>query len=883
MKMSAHQGEETVKEPLRSPLAIKADASESLRVTRERHRRGEDPFRVVQGLSQAIDGILRQIFLEAFGDAQNRVALVAVGGYGRRELCPHSDVDLLFLRDRLAPEGRIEKLVRLLWDGGFQLGHSVRSPAECFRFMADDAITASTLLENRYLIGSRPLYDRFLATAVNRYRKRHGESFAQAKIEQLRASISGEGRTIYVLEPHLKDGSCCLRDIQRVLWIENIRKQVGTFEDLERSDAFSREDVAGLRDAYGFYLRVRCELHFTAGLKLDILERDSLPEIARRLGYSEQPREAAEKLLADYFRHASSTYRFLRYYLETGTRGQRFLSKLAHKFLGGGAPPSLFVEKKVLFPRDELRDVSTGEEVMDIFLLAHREDVVLSESICDIIRRKIRASEVDLERSLSVYARLVEILRGRRNVGRVIKSLYEAGVLSRLIPEFQGLEGLVNFDGHHQFTVDEHTLRALEELDRVEAGAADVPGEFRAIFGEIESHLALRVAMLLHDIGKGMRGASHTVSGDKAAVIICERMGLDAGTTDTVKFLVYHHLKLFEVSEKRDFTEERVIESFAKLVGDEERLKMLYLLTYVDIRAVGPGTWTAWKGVQLHELYERTLRRLHTGAIEGQSIEEVLAGTRLAEDDRRRIVEHCARIGGSYALEIVPERMLDHIRLAGEFRATQEAQVDFEAFLGYSEITVCCRDRPHLFADLAGVLFAEGFNLLAARIFSSDDGLALDTFYVEVADGVRIDMGKRIHRVRDRLRRIDRKEIVVEDLIRQWVKTYRFRRMQPTGPSVYPPRVTFDNEASRECTVIDVSARDRPGLLYDLAQALSRLGLDVRTAKVSTLTDRARDSFYVVESDGAKISSAARVKEVERTLLREAQGGSSILSPKAPP
>ncbi|MCZ6793999.1 MAG: [protein-PII] uridylyltransferase [Planctomycetota bacterium] len=861
-----------------SVQTIRADVSQFLRVTRERHRRGEAPLRVVQGLSDGIDGILRQLFVQLFEGAQERVALVAVGGYGRRELCPYSDIDLLFLRDRQSPDEKIQKLVTFLWDGGFQLGHSVRTPQECFEFMVDDYVTAASLLESRFLIGSRRLYERFQAIALNRFRKRRGEDFARTKLERLKESVLGEGRTIYVLEPHLKEGACQLRDIQRVMWVENIRRDRATFDDLARGEDFASEQASALREAYGMYLRLRCELHFTSGLKQDILERDSLPEMAASLGYQGSVRRSVERLMADYYRHAREVYRFLRHYIETGTQGRRFLSKLSRKFFGKQLKPYLFVEKGILFLNGELPAHDLGEEIVDVFFLAQREGLRLSESLCGTIRQRIDDASVDLSRSPRISERFLSILRDGERAGRVLKSMHEAGVLAGIVPEFRALDGLVDFSGYHQFTVDEHILRTLEMLDRIEAGADDVDQEFHGIFGEIEDRLPLRLALLLHDVGKGMSG-DHAVSGSEAAILVCERLGLDEETAETVEFLIYRHLKMFNISEQRNFTEDGVVESFASLVGSAERLKMLYLLTYVDVSSVGPGTWTAWKGAQLAELYQRTLACLRSGVRTPEKLREALGEAGLSHEDRDLVLDHCKRIdSATYVSEILPERMLDHVRLVESFRATGHVQVGQQSFGGYYELTLCCPDRPHLFADLTGVLFSEGFNVLGARIFSRDDGIALDIFYVEVADDVQVDIEKRVTRIRDKLQRIESRTSAPEDLIRQWAKSYRFRKLRRSRQSIINPAVEFDNEASDLYTVIDVVARDRPGLLYDLACAISRLGLDLRTAKVSTLTDRAQDAFYVVEADGKKVSNPARMKEIELSLIQEIESPSSVLA-----
>jgi [protein-PII] uridylyltransferase len=856
--------------------SLKADITQVHAAALDLHRQGENPFRVVEAISDGVDTILRRLFLEFLADEAEDVALLATGGYGRRELCPQSDIDVLFVRQSGRAAERIERMVRALWDGGFKPGHAVRTPEECHAYMVDDINTASALLESRYLAGSQRLHDRFLARAVRRYSSTRKSSFTRAKLDLLRRSLDDPQRTIYVIEPNLKEGVCGLRDIQRVLWIENMKHRGGTFDAIGARPSFSAGELEKVKAAYAFYLRVRCELHFTNGVRQDILERDSVPLIASNLGYDRGGEEqaAVEKLMGDYYRHARNVYRFLRYYLETSTRATGFLERVSRSLLAERVKPHLSLWKGRLYLAGEPPPL-TAEAVLEVFEVAQEKDARLSETLCEWIRRTMAASEADLSREGPILQAFRRILRGGKNAGRLLKTMHDTGVLGRILPEFARLDCLVNFDGHHQFTVDEHTLKTLRELDQIETRPEYPEEEFRRIFFEIKDHLPLRLALLLHDIGKAIPG-QHSVSGTETAMLISERLGIDEKTMATVEFLIYRHLELFRVSERRDFSEEGVIQSLARLVEHEDRLKMLYLLTYIDIVSVGPGTWTRWKGAQLSELYQKTLIHLRAGELPRENLDVALATAGIDDENRRKVIEHCRKMGTpGYARETLPERMLFHVGLVDRFTATGETQVALESFVGYHEITFCGADRPRLFADLTGVLFSEGLNLLGARIFSRTDGVVLDLFQVEVADTVQVGIEERVDRIRRKIRRIESGAEGVEDFIRQRARTYRTKRWRKP---LYGPSVSFDNESSGASTVIEVSAGDRPGLLYDLAMGLHRLDLDVRTAKVSTLADRAHDVFYVVERDGRKIDSSARRSQVGQALIARANGPTAALS-----
>lgn len=864
--------------PTLSPaaLSLKAEVARLRDDALEFHRRGEDPFAVVELLTAGFDRLVVSLFAEHLRGQEDNVALVAVGGFGRREQCPHSDLDLLFVRRNKTASEQISKMVTTIWDSGVALGHAVRTPDECFQFMDDDLTTANTMLESRLLAGSEHLFAQFRSRAVLRYRRRRREKFIAGKIALLNQSVEDPQRTIYVLEPNLKEGMCGLRDIQRVLWIENMRIEGSSFDSLLSQGRFNKSEVEGLKAAYAFYLRLRTELHFTNNVRQDILERDSVLDVARNLGYTggRDDQGAVEKLMSDYYRHARVVYRFLRFYLQTDTRGRSYVERILRWWRAEKVNPYLSLYKNRLYLAQNPPDGVQPATLLEIFTIAQDRNARISEHLCNWIRRKLKGLDADIGRMPEILHGFRSFLRGK-HVGRVLKTMHATGFLDRALPEFGKLDCLVSFDGHHQFTVDEHTLKTLEELDRIESDPAYPEPELKAILGEIKDHLPLRLALLLHDVGKSIPG-EHSVSGTEAAKLICERLGLEERIIESVDFLIYRHLELFRVSELRDFSEDRVVESLARLVGTEERLKMLYLLTYLDIYSVGPGTWTNWKGAQLSELYNRTLIRLRTGALRGENLEVELAASELKDEERAQVLEHCRLMGApGYAREVLPERMLFHVGLVAKFRSGREMQVEIESFLGYQEVTFCGGDRPRLFADLAGVLYSEGFNVLGARIYSRSDGVVIDLFQVEVADTMNVSVQDRVGRIRKKIHKMESGQETLEGFLRERDRTRRGKRWRKP---LFGPKVDIDDEISEVCSVIEVSAGDRPGLLYVLAMTLHRLNLDVRTAKVSTHTDRAHDAFYVTERGGAKVGGGARRDEIVQALLKEAQGAGAEVS-----
>jgi [protein-PII] uridylyltransferase len=835
-----------------------------------RHRGGEDVRRVVEGLSDAMDSLLRPLLQDLAANANTEMAVFAVAGYGRREICPQSDLALLFLVDSPEGAGGVEPLAGLLRKAGLPIVHSASRPEECLAAMQEEAVTAAALLEARHLSGSERLLRRFQGI-LSRFVK-SPEAFVAAGLESLRESLAGPNRTIFVTEPHLKEGTACLWDLQRIRWIERMRRGAvdAKIEDLSSQGDHALDQVRRLTEAYDFYLRVRCELHFVERLAQDLLTQESQGEVARGLGY---PEPSAQRLLEDYHRHSFAVLTFARQYLETAGQGRRFLSKLRSRFFSSRVSPFLSLLDGRLYLAAE--PPGPGEQVpaqiLSVFTAAQSRNAELSESLAAWIRARTADASLDFARSPEVEPLFLELLAGGRNVGRLLTRMHETGVLARIIPEFGPLSGLVKLDGHHQFTVDEQTLRALRELDRVEADAGHPEREIVELLAAIPDRLPLRLALLLRNLGMAAAGGGGAGEAPPA-VLICERLGLDAETIQTVEHLLYHRFLMLKYSERTDFTVDQVVESFARLMENPERLALHYLFSYFELHSMGQGVWTAWKGAQLYDLYQRTLIVLKTGSLPaGGNLEEALAAAGIEGERARKVLDHCALMENqAYCRETIPERMAYHLDLVEKHLASGAMQVGLDVQVGHSEITFCGSDRPGLFADLTGVLLSEGLDILGARIFSRQDRVAIDVFQVEVADRLPVAMAQRVESLRRKIDRIGRNEVSVEDLIAERARRHPF---PGRAASPLPPKVTFDNELSPNCTVIEVDAPDRTGLLHALASTLSALGLDLRAARVSTLIDRAHDAFYVVLPGAGKVLDGATQEKTSKALL------ASILRP----
>lgn len=834
------------------------------------YREGTDTLEAVRAYTGLVDEILVNQAAGLLAPDCDGVAVVAVGGYGRKELCPYSDIDLLFLiRDGYKP-ATVPRLVQRLWDAGFQPGQSLRTPNECYSWMVDDIETATALVEDRFLWGNSALHEKFQTGSLSRFRGKRRTSFIKQQLALLEESLDNPKRSIYVTEPNPKEGMAGLRDIQRVRWIENMCGRAHTFPDLLQDGSFAAERVELLREAYAFYLRVRVALHFGNNTRLDVLERDSQAAVARELGYADgggSDHAAVEALMSDYYRHARSVYRFLRFYLETETRGRRFYSGLTRRFFSESVSPFLSLYRGQLFLSGPPPHGGTPDEILNVFRVAQQRSASFSEEVREALRTWAQAAGGNFTHSAPVLRMFMRILEEGRDVGLLLKRMNEAGVLERIIPEFGRLNFLVSFDGHHHFTVHEHTLKTLQEFDRIAMDEAYKERIFRRVYEQISDPLALRLALLLHDIGKGFPG-DHSVSGTELSHRILTRLGVDGERGDTVEFLVYRHLELFNVSQRRDISEPEVIEGLARLVKTEARLNMLYLLTYIDVTSVGPGTWTRWKGAQLAEVYQRTREYLRSGKPIDERLEDVVARAKFSLEEKEKVLNHCRHMNNpAYVREVLPRRLLAHAELAEAVSAEAPLQVAVESYGDYHEVVFCGFDHRRLFANLSGLLFSEGFNILGARIAARDDNLALNRFEVEMADGVRVGIEARLERLRRKIDSMVTRTAFIPDVIRQRMRIYR----QNSGASpLYGPSVVINNEGSERHTIIELNAPDRPGLLYDLATTLYNLDLDVCMAKVSTFEERVHDVFYVLENDRAKVDNPARRLEIELALRRAA-------------
>lgn len=861
--------------------------------------RGEETVRarsflLDQTIRAVYDLAADRVYPAANPTAAERICLAAVGGYGRGELAPHSDVDLLFLLPwKLGPRAEqvIEYVLYMLWDLGLKVGQAARSVEECIRRARTDQTICTAILEARYVWGERALFDELRARFRDRAAAGSERGFVEAKLAERDRRHRRMGDSRYVLEPNVKDGKGGLRDLHTLFWIAKFLFRAGDSAELVRRGVLTAGEAARLDRAQRFLWTVRCHLHYLAGRGEDRLTFDLQAGIGARLGYRDRAgARGVERFMKHYYLTAKGVGDLTGIFsaaleVEHARRPRFALPRLG---LPRKAPDGFVVEagRLALAKGRKFRD-----RPLDLLRLFH----AAQDAGLDVHPRPLRAVTRNL--------RLVDGLRGDPEANRLfldmltsprdpetaLRRLNEAGVFGRFIPDFGRIVAQMQHDMYHVYTVDEHSIRAVGVLRGIEAGefADEMPVATR-VAPTVQSRRALLMAVLLHDIAKG-RGGDHSTLGAGVAERLCPRLGLTAEETGTVSWLVRHHLAMSNTAFRRDLSDPQTIAGFVETVRSPERLKLLLLLTAADIRAVGPGVWTAWKAALLRDLY-RAAEEVLTGGLAAEDGEARVARARsalrraLADWPQAEAEAQIERGAPAWWLSCPPDAHLRHARLMrrareGGAKLLVECRVD--RYRGVTEIVVHTADHPGLFAQIAGALALSGANIVDARIFTMTDGTALDTFWVEDAAGGPIERRDRLDRISTTIERM----LAGEKAPRRALAGLRGRAPAGRGGAFdAAPRVIVDNAASRTHTVIEVNGRDRPGLLYALTRALAGQNVQIASARIATYGESAADVFYVKDVFGLKIDKEARLRQIRAALLEAlAPGPAPAETPAAAP
>jgi [protein-PII] uridylyltransferase len=815
--------------------------------------------------------------------ASGRLCVVAVGGYGRGALAPGSDIDVLFLlqgQNRASDEAVVESMLYFLWDLKQKVGHATRTVEECLKQAKADMTIRTTLLECRFLLGDRKLLDTLLARFDHEIVRLTAPEFVAAKLAERDQRIQRAGASRYLVEPNVKEGKGGLRDLNTLFWIAKYAYRVQDAEALVGVGLFSEQELRLFRRCETFLWKVRCHLHFLTGRPEERLSFDLQRAIAGKLGYSERDGlSAVERFMKHYFvmaKHVGDLTNIVCAALEERQAKpravfDRFVSRFKQR---RGKPrdlgPFALETDRVTIPSNDIFEKSPINLIRLFYVAAHNELAIHPDAL-RLVTQSLPRIDAKLRADPEANRLFLEILTNPQSSERALRLMNEAGVLGRFIPDFGRIVALMQFNMYHHYTVDEHLLRAMGELAALELHLrdSDLPLS-SAIMPTISHRRALYVALLLHDIAKG-RKEDHSIAGAQVARKLCPRLGLDEAETETVAWLVEQHLIMSNIAQSRDLADPRTIEAFAKVVQSIERLKMLTILTVCDIRAVGPGVWNGWKGELLRTLYWET--------------EVVLAGGHSSVDRKRRVeqaqmelreklpawsdpefADYVARHYPAYWLKVDVAHKVQHALLLHASAVEMHSlatEVSTDAFRSVTELTVIAPDHPRLLSIIAGACAAAGANIVDAQIFTTTDGLALDTICISRAFERDEDEKRRGRRIARAIEQALRGEIRLSDQVAAKAGASASRGDTFT----VPPDVVIDNSLSNMYSVVEVSGLDRPGLLFDLTFALSRLNLNIGSAHIVTFGEKAVDAFYVTDLTGAKVVDPTRQAAVRRQLL----------------
>jgi [protein-PII] uridylyltransferase len=882
--------------PDKSPLAMRVRASELIRNHLEQIRKEAEAQLVATGkgtacaklLSDREDDIIRSLFdlacNDVFPDARSAaqsVAIVAVGGYGRGTLAPGSDIDLLFVMPSKGDPGVtkvVEFILYALWDARQKVGHSTRTIEECLRLSKTDNTILTSILEARFICGSKAQFDDLVASFRRNILQTSAKKFVTEKLAERDQRHAKSGESRYSVEPDIKDGKGGLRDLHTLFWIAKFLFEANSPEELAEKGVFSRDELKRFQKCEDFLLAVRCHLHFISKRGEEKISFDRQSELAERLGYKGHAGlKHVERFMKHYFLVAKEVGDLTRIFCASlearHLKDAPRLNRVITAFFSGGrvshaGHKDFRVESgRISFSVPEIfeRDPSN---LIRIFKIASEQNAEVHPDALRLIRRSLRLIDEKLRNDADANVLFLDLLTDSHDPETILRMMNEAGVLGRFLPEFGKVVGMMQFNMYHHYTVDEHLIRTVGVLHGIEAGefSGDHPLS-TAILPALKSRRALYVAALLHDVAKG-RPEHHSIAGERIARTIAPRLGLGASETDTVAWLIRQHLLMSETAQMRDLNDFKTIIDFTAVVQSLERLKLLLVLTVCDIRAVGPGVWNGWKGQLLRTLYteaEPMLTGGHTAVSRKDRVQFAqdlfLSHHRDWTEDQKKNAR--SKHYDAYWLNVPLERQLQHEALIA--RATPRevtTEIKSDAFAAITEITIYAPDHPRLLALLFGACTAANANIVGAQIFTTTDGMALDTILLQREFTDEFDERRKAEHVCATITKVLRGQMRLRDVLQH--------AQSPQGRAkafTVEPTVMIDNAQSNKYTLVEINGLDRLGLLHALTDALFHLNLNIGSAHITTFGEKAVDVFYVTDLTGGKIESQTRQKQIEAQLM----------------
>ena len=804
-----------------------------------------------------------------------QLCIIAVGGYGRGELAPFSDIDLLFLlpyKQTPRVEQVVETILYLLWDMKLKVGHSTRSIDECMRQAKADMTVRTAILESRYICGEISLMEQMIARFREEIIKGSALEFVEAKLKESDDRHRQLGDSRYVIEPNIKDGKGGLRDLHKLFWIGKYAYKTDVVSALVSEGVLSLDDARRFAKAQKQLWTIRCHLHYLAGREEDRLTVDHQREIAKRLGYMDRSgNTAVERFMKHYYLTAKDVGDLTRIFCaaieEEHQRKPRL--KLSAPWRRPKSLGDFELEGGRLNAKDPEIFSKDPVNFLRMFHVAQENDLEFHPQILKLVNQDLKFIDKKLRHDQKANSLFLEILTSKKGPERILRRMNEAQVFGRFIPDFGKVVAQMQYDMYHVYTVDEHTIIMLGILFKIEKRELEeIAPTASSVVGKVISRRELYVAVLLHDIAKG-RGGDHSILGEKVARRLCPRFGMTAEETETVAWLVRWHLLMSYAAFKRDINDPKTIEDFTAIVRSPERLRLLLVLTVADIRAVGPNVWNSWKGTLLSELYWLAEEAL----LGHSSIKAQTARIEKVHDDlekeliswtSKELHTHFKQGYPSYWLTYDKDTLVRHanlIKKANDDKTALTVNTLIDSDRGITEVIVYTADHPGLFSRIAGALASAGANVVDAKITTMRNGMALDSFWVQDGNGNDFEDTTRLTNAIS--------ETLSSGIHLGQLLASRPNKLPKRAQAMdVPHRVLIDNKASSTHTVIEVNGRDQPGLLHRLTKSLAEQNLQISSAKISTYGASIVDVFYVKDLFGLKLHENKRLESIKDFMLK---------------
>ncbi|MEO0664395.1 MAG: [protein-PII] uridylyltransferase [Pseudomonadota bacterium] len=812
---------------------------------------------------------------EALTAPGQELAIVAVGGYGRGEMAPHSDVDLLFLTPpsgAKTAERLVTEMLYIFWDLKLKVGHATRTVRDCLKLAREDYTIRTSLVEMRDLGGNPAIYEELRSKLWSDLFRSTARDFIEAKLAERASRHKKQGGQRYVVEPNVKEAKGGLRDLQSLFWIAKYLHGVRDGADLVPLGLFTREEFETFEKAEDFLWSIRCHLHLLTGRASDQLTFDLQVEVAERMGYEDaRGRRGVEHFMQAYFRHATSVGDLTRIFLtgleEAHVKTQPALLRFFRRAQTAKAPYAIKQNRLTIGDTDAFLEDKLN--ILRIFEEALRTGTLIHPDAMRIIAASLPMIDAKMRKDPEACRIFLDTLLKHGNPERALRRMNELGVLGAFIPEFEPVVAMMQFNMYHAYTVDEHTIQCISTLAQIERGELeeDLP-VVSSILKEPINRKVLYIALLCHDIGKG-RPEDHSILGARLGRDVATRLGLPKKDVETVEWLVRYHLLMSDMAQKRDIADPRTVRDFAKAVKTVKRLDLLTVLTVCDIRGVSPTTWNNWKAVLIRALYRQTRRGLEDGM-------EALNRENRGAEAKRNLAEALpdwseAAMKREYARHYPPYwqglHVTAHVVFAQLMKdlAANEVRIDLQPDEDRDATRICfaMSDHPGIFGRMTGALALVGANVVDARTYTTKDGFAVAAFWVQDAEGAPYDPS-RLKRLEAMIHRTLGGEVVAQDALKDRDKLKKRER-----PFKVPTHITFDNEGSDIYTLIEVDTRDRPGLLHDLCRTLASANIYIASAVIATYGEQVVDTFYVKDMFGLKLHAEGRQRALEKKL-REA-------------